>query len=122
MLITKDDNTSQYQIRSYAPGKVVINETTYTRSIIVSHNTLVDDWPPQTVNELTHDHLQGIVSKKPRIVIIGTGAKHIQVDPKKLAPLINQNIGVEVMNTAAACRTFSVLTAEGRDVIAALIL
>jgi len=59
---------------------------------------------------------------KPELVLIGTGAKFEFPEPARLAPLRSAGIGVEVMDTAAACRTYNILLGEGRGVVAALIV
>jgi uncharacterized protein len=59
---------------------------------------------------------------KPEIVLLGTGATFVFPDPARLAPLRDARVGVEVMDTAAACRTYNILLAEGRNVVAALIV
>ena len=84
--------------------------------------TGVKEWPIGSVDELQADHLAAILELKPTIVLLGTGAKFQFPDPARLAPLYKAGIGVEVMDTPAACRTYNILLGEGRDVLAALIL
>lgn len=121
MELTEDHNQGKYQIRSYTPGSVTINEEIYTQSVLLSMNELVL-WKPQTFAELASEDFQTIAEQMPEVVILGTGEHQQFPHLSILAPLINKNIGVEVMDTAAACRTFNVLAAEGRNVLAALLL
>jgi len=62
------------------------------------------------------------VPLQPDIVVLGTGASLRFPHPRLTRALLEQRIGLEVMDTAAACRTFNILAAEGRRVAAALML
>ena len=122
MGLSLDDNLAKHQIRAYKPGKIQVNDVIYTQSIIVSPERLIDNWPPQTIGELTHDHLAIISELSPAILLIGTGATLQFPDLDIYGDLINEGIGIEVMDSSAACRTYNALSAEGRNVVAALII
>lgn len=117
-----DNNQAKYQIRSYAPGMIQINDKKYTHSLIVSADQLIETWSPQSVAEITAESLEPIVALKPNVLLIGTGGSHVFLSIEIYGELMNQGIGVEIMDTSAACRTFNALTAENRDVVAALII
>jgi uncharacterized protein len=121
MILTRDYNRGDYQINSYEPGKLVINGQLHTQSMIVSAKSLFE-WQPQSFNELTKKHLEIILTLKPEIVLLGTGKTIIIPEAGILADFINDNIGVEFMDTSAACRTFNVLMSESRNVVAALLI
>jgi uncharacterized protein len=106
----------------YGEGYVEVNGTRFRESLLVTGERLVKDWPIGAVEELQADHLAAIAELKPAIVLLGTGARFRFPDPARLAPLYKAGIGVEVMDTPAACRTYNILLGEGRDVLAALIL
>lgn len=120
--LTRDDNPAAYQVRAYKPGFLKINETIYTESLIVSATQLVTDWHPQHITELTASDLQQIIPLHPAILLIGTGETLSFPAMELYGELINQGIGVEIMDTSAACRTYNALTAENRNVVAALII
>lgn len=120
--LTLDENNAAYQIRAYKPGFIQVNETTYTQSLIISANQLITDWTPQSLGELTAEHLRKILPLKPGILLIGTGETLNFPALELYGDLMNQGIGVEIMDTSAACRTYNVLTAEDRNVVAALII
>ena len=122
MPLVLDENQAAYQIHAYKPGFIQVNETILTQSIIISTTQLIEDWPPQTLFELSADHLKVILTLKPTILLIGTGATLSFPAVELYGELLNQGIGVEIMDTSAACRTYNALTAEGRDVVAALII
>ncbi len=117
-----DSNQAKYQIRSFKPGQIQINDTILTSSVIVSPDVLIEKWPPQSIHALTADSLAHIPELKPDILLIGTGSQLVFIKTEIYGALINLGIGVEIMDTSAACRTFNALSAENRNVVAALIL
>lgn len=120
--LSLDDNSAAYQIRAYRPGFLQVNDTIFTQSLIISPTQLITDWTPQFIQELTQDDLQQIIPLHPTILLIGTGATLSFPDVEIYGELLNQGIGVEIMDTSAACRTYTALAAENRNVIAALII
>lgn len=120
--LTLDDNSAQYQIRSYQPGTITINDKTLSSSVIITPTQLIETWAPQSVAELTSDSFAIIADLRPDILLIGTGASIIFIPAEMYGQLINLGIGVELMDTRAACRTYNALSAENRNVAAALII
>ena len=106
----------------YGPGYVEVNRARHATSLVVTADRLVTDWPVTDVEALTADHLATIIGLAPEIVVLGTGERFAFPSPAILAPLRKAGIGVEVMDTPAACRTYNILLGEGRDVMAALVL
>ncbi len=82
----------------------------------------LNDWDVENFEALKTTHFQQLCKLRPEVVLLGTGQKIRFPTSELLAPLINIGIGVEVMDTAAACRTYTILMAEGRQVVAALLL
>lgn len=117
-----DNNQSPYQIRAFKPGTIRVNDKTITSSIIITPIELIENWQPQTIQELTADSLNPVITLKPDILLIGTGTTLVFPPVEIYGHLINLGIGVEVMDTSAACRTFNALSAENRRVAAALII
>ena len=109
-------------VRSYAPGEVRIGDTVLHRSCLVSAERLVDDWRPQTIEELTEADLDAVFALQPEIVVLGSGTRQRFPDTRLLAAILARGIGCEVMNTGAACRTYNVLVSEARRAVAALLL
>ena len=122
MKISLDSGTATYRILSYAKGQVAVNEQLLTHSLVVMPETLLSDWPPQDFSALATEHFAMIAARRPEIVLLGTGAVLRFPSPELLAPLYDAGIGVEVMDTGAACRTYNILMAEGRAVAAALLM
>lgn len=122
MIISEDQGSGSYRVQAYEPGIVRINNHNYQHSVIVTKDALLTDWPPQCLAELQAEHLQVILQLQPEIVLLGSGKRFILPNTELLADLYNQQIGVECMDTAAACRTFTALMAEDRNVVAALLI
>lgn len=99
-----------------------INQHRHTHSLVVLPNLLLDDWQASDLQSLTAAHFERIAELKPEVVLLGTGDKHRFVHPKLTQALTALGVGVECMDTAAACRTYNILMAEGRLVAAALIV
>ena len=120
MNLQLESNNSKYQIQQLDTHSVTINGQTYTKNLIIMPEYL-SNWEVKNFEMLDVTHFQQLCTLQPELVLLGTGQKIRFPDPKLLAPLINACIGVEVMDTAAASRTYTILTAEGRQVAAALL-
>ena len=122
MKIEREQAEGKNLFTGYGEGYVEVNRTRHTASLVVSGERLVTDWPVTSVAGLGADHLAAIVELAPEVVLLGTGRTFTFPEPRLLAPLHAAKIGVEVMDTAAACRTYNILLGEGRNVVAALIV
>jgi len=109
-------------IHTYAAGRIIINQDSYTRSLVVLPGQIITDWPPQAFEELAVAHLAVLVPLRPELVILGTGRRQRFPGTELLAPLVEAGIGWEIMDTGAACRTYNILMGEGRNVAAALLM
>lgn len=109
-------------ISRHEPGRVWVNAQVWSQPIVVPLNGEVTPWPVSTHDALTAQDFERLVAFNPEIVIFGSGARLQFVSPALHRALFARRIGVETMDTAAACRTYNVLAAEGRSVIAALLL
>ena len=122
MKISRDLPEGRNAFSAYGPGYVDVNGKRYSSSLVVSGERVIADWPADSLAALKADHFAAIVELSPEIVLLGTGEKFQFPEPALLAPLHKARIGVEVMDTPAACRTYNILLGEGRAVVAALIL
>jgi len=109
-------------ITRHDSGSVQVNADKYDGSLLVPSRGEVQRWPVGDFAALTAEHFEQLLSLEPELVIFGSGAKLRFVKPALLRPLIERRIGVETMDTGAACRTYNVLASEGRAVVAALLL
>lgn len=104
------------------PGRLWVNGSAYTASVLVPWRGQPVAWPVGSVAELTAEHFQQVLALQPELVIFGSGPQLRFVSPALQRALIERRIGVETMDTPAACRTYNVLASEGRSVVAALLL
>lgn len=92
------------------------------RSFIITTDQIVTDWLPQQVEEITIAHIDSVLALMPAVILLGTGKRLRFPSPNILAHSQQHRVGMEVMDTAAACRTYNILAAEGRNVAAALLM
>lgn len=109
-------------IRAYAPGRINVNDALISRSFILSPDRIIEDWPPRLFGDITLEHLQVALKLEPEILIIGTGRELQFPEAEIMAHIQRRGIGLEVLDTAAACRTYNVLVSENRNVVAALLM
>ena len=121
MKIEREQVSGRNAFSGYGPGYVEVNKERHTSSVVVDAEHLIA-WPVASIQQLTPANVAVIAELKPEIVLIGSGATFAFPEPASLAPLHALRIGVEVMDTQAACRTYNVLLNEGRNVVAALIV
>lgn len=104
------------------PGWVRIGADEYRTNVVVTADGVEPGFAPNGFDGLGPDDFAALLRASPEIVLLGTGAAQRFPRPATVAPLINANVGLEVMDTRAACRTYNILVAEGRSVAAALIV
>lgn len=129
MIIQQDSSNATYQIKQYRPGSIVISHQinqqitlqTYTHTILIKPHVLITTMRPAHFADLTIDDLSIILNDPVAILILGTGPTGIIPPMELLAVLFEKNIGVEFMDSRAACHTYTLLAAEEREV-AALIM
>jgi uncharacterized protein len=121
MQLNLEGNPAKYQINGYTANSVTVNGQIYTQSVLVMPQYF-SLWDLNTIEKLSQQNLLDLAALKPEIILLGTGSAPVFPDPAIAQVLFAQHIGMEVMTTAAACRTYAALTAEGRNVLAALIV
>jgi uncharacterized protein len=121
MQITREESVSNL-IRAFEPGRIRIGQQWLTGNLIVTADVIVSDWRPGNAARVTVADLEPALEHDPEIIIVGGGTDVITPDVELLQELAALAIGLEYMQTQAACRTYNVLVHEGRRVAAALIL
>jgi uncharacterized protein len=106
----------------HGAGYVAINGVRYAKSLIVTPDRVLDDWPATDFDSLSTEHFEHLLALKADIVLLGTGTTLRFPRPQLSQCLHAARIGLEVMDNAAACRTYNILSGEGRNVIAAVLL
>jgi uncharacterized protein len=119
------DRQERLAVTGYGPGWVAVNGERYGHSLILGSSGHLTTWNCARFEDLDSSHFSRILHEAttpPELVIFGSGHRLRFPPPSLLADLTRHRIGLETMDTQAACRTFNILSAEGRRVIAALLL
>ena len=114
--------SAQLVIRSVSETAIRVNDTEYNESIVLTPDDRLTMWSNKPIADLTDADFGLVIDSKPEIILLGTGATNV-FPPRELTFAFARNgIGLEIMDTAAAARTFNVLANEGRRVAAVLCL
>jgi len=120
------DRLDVQSILGYGPGWVGLASQGVAdkveRSVLIGSRGERLDWPCTRFEDLNPRHFEEIAALRPELVIFGSGSRLRFVPPAFLNSLMSLRIGIETMDTLAACRTYNILAGEGRHVIAALII
>jgi uncharacterized protein len=108
-------------VTAYGQGWLEINARRYAHALLVQPDAPVEAWAPARFEDLAPEHFEPLAARAPEVVLLGTGAVQRFAHPRLIAALAARRIGVESMDTGAACRTYNILMSEGRKVLAALI-
>ncbi|HHJ34692.1 MAG TPA: hypothetical protein ENJ87_02905, partial [Gammaproteobacteria bacterium] len=111
-----------YVITAYTDDSVSINGKVFASSLIITREKLDEDWHVETIESIQTGHIERLLHFSPELIIIGTGEKLIFPAAETYSDIIKRGIGIDFMDTRAACRTYNILMSEGRDVVAGLIL
>ena len=106
-------------VTGYGADHIDVNRVRHAGAIILTPDTPVESWDAGSLDNLQARHFASILEHKPELVLIGTGPAQRFLPPLLTLPLVQARVGFEVMDTAAACRTFNILVAEGRRVVGA---
>jgi len=116
------DKSSAQSITGYGPGWVAVDGERIATSIVISSTGQRLAWECRRFEDLTPGHFSALAGMDAELVIFGSGDRIRFPTPAWLAPLMAKRIGLETMDTRAACRTYNILSGEGRHVVAALLI
>jgi uncharacterized protein len=122
MHFAREDYQGEDHIRAYERGRITIGDRQYAHSLILCPGQTATAWRPRCADDLLHEDFDALVALQPDVVLLGTGSQLCFPPPGLTVRLLQLGVGVEVMDTAAACRTYNILLAEQRRVVAALLL
>lgn len=108
-------------VTAYGPGWIEINRRRFEGAVVVMPEGEVAAWSAQRFEALAAADFDTLLERRPELVLLGTGEKQRFPHPRLTAALMAAGVGVDVMSTHAACRTYNILMAEGRRVLAALL-
>ncbi|MGE0497192.1 MAG: Mth938-like domain-containing protein [Ramlibacter sp.] len=115
------DKSDVQTISGYGPGWVGVQGEKITGSVIIGSRGQRMAWPCSRFQELDASHFEQLAALQTELVIFGSGTRLRFPQAAWLRPLIERRIGLETMDTAAACRTYNILAGEGRDVVVAVL-
>ena len=116
------DQVAPVTIREVERGSIRVGDERVTHSVVLTQEKMVVDWVPPDTESLSLEHVERLIRFEPEIVIVGSGWAQRRPPNEFVFALARQGIGLEVMDTGAACRTFNILLAEGRRIVAFLTL
>jgi uncharacterized protein len=116
------EKTDASLITAYDGTSIHIGAERIATSVVLGSHGERFDWLAARFEDLTAEHFEQLGASKPELIIFGSGAKLRFVHPKLQEALMKARIGVETMDTPAACRTYNILAGEGRHVVGAFLI
>jgi uncharacterized protein len=116
------ENSTSNKIISYSDDSFRLKNKLITSNIVISNDKLIEDWPVTSYKILATQHMDIIISWQPELILIGTGNESGYQNFELLSYITSKNIGLEIMDMGAACRSYNLLVDEGRNVAACLFL
>jgi len=113
---------SAITVRSVSATEILIGNQVWSKPVALTGDHVLDDWVPAPVETLSIEDLATLVAANPDVIVIGTGSAQVLPNRELMFAMARKGIGLEMMDTPAAARTFNVLISEGRSVAAALYL
>jgi uncharacterized protein len=109
-------------VRRVGAGSIALIDRELARSFLLAPDRVVENWPVDAASGLEAGHVEALLALQPELVILGTGHRQVFPAAAFMAGFLRKNIGIEVMDNAAAARTYNLLAGEGRRVVAGFIL
>jgi len=116
-----DAPTSLNTVTGYGPGFIEVNKSPHQGHLLLMPDIPVQPWPVTAFESLRAEDFDVLLELRAEIVLLGTGRRQRFPNPRLTTGLARAGIGLEVMDTAAACRTYNILMSEGRRVLAAFL-
>lgn len=119
------DKLDIQSVTGYGDGWIAVNGQRHSHSLVLTPKGQLQPWPCSRFELLDASHFNMLIqlaTEPPELIVFGSGSRLRFTPPALLRDLMAQRIGVETMDTAAACRTYNILAGEGRRVVAALLL
>jgi uncharacterized protein len=122
MQLTEHRNEQQLFVRRADAESVSVVDRVYHSSLVLGASQVLDDFAPRSVGEIDAAAVARVLELQPDVVLLGTGARAQFPPPSLQAEFLRRGVGIEVMDNAAAARTFNVLIGEGRNAVAVFLL
>ncbi len=112
--------TAATTVRRVSGGVITIGARSYERTIALTPEAVLEAWPEKSVIDLVEEDFNALLEGRPEVIVLGTGSRNIFPPRELVFAMARRGVGLEVMDTRAAARTFNVLAGEGRRVAAVL--
>ncbi|KZC17326.1 hypothetical protein RHOFW510R12_26240 [Rhodanobacter sp. FW510-R12] len=109
-------------IRRVGARGITVIDRELVASFLLTPDQAIEDWPVTAAGTLDAGHVEALLALRPELVILGTGERQVFPAAAFMAGFLRKGVGIEVMDNAAAARTYNLLAGEGRHVVAAFIL
>ncbi len=109
-------------VRRVGARDITLIDRALDSSFLLAPDRAIEDWPVDAADALDASHVEAILALQPELVILGTGERQVFPEAAFMAGFLRKGIGIEVMDNAAAARTYNLLAGEGRRVVAGFIL
>jgi uncharacterized protein len=117
------DNAEGYLlVRRTAARSITLIDRELTASFLLMPDRVIEHWPVAAANALDASQVDSLLALQPELVILGTGERQVFPAAEFMAGLLRKGVGIEVMDNAAAARTYNLLAGEGRRVLAGFML
>tara|TARA_B100001093_G_C26570382_1_gene902684 strand:- start:326 stop:712 length:387 start_codon:yes stop_codon:yes gene_type:complete len=114
------ESTNSLTIQNISSKGILIDNELWPEIIALTTQKIIENWPNVDVSELNKSHFSNLLEHEPEIILVGTGEKSKLIPRELMFEFARIGVGLELMSTAAAARTFNVLAGEGRLVGAVL--
>jgi uncharacterized protein len=122
MKFSEADSADGHVIQGYDSRRILVDGKSYEKGLILTPERIIEDWGPADPADLTAEDVTALVALDPQVIVIGTGSRQVLPAPEVYAAAMSHGIGIEIMDTGAACRTYNIVMAEGRRIVAGLML
>ncbi len=116
------DQISEISIRRVESGAIMVGDQLLKNNFALTTDEIIGDWHPSVIEDLTEDDFESLIASNPELILLGTGPNPVFPPRDLVFSMARKCIGLEAMDTAAACRTFNILVSEGRRVAAVFIV
>ncbi|MEN9774595.1 MAG: hypothetical protein RL322_1665 [Pseudomonadota bacterium] len=121
MKLHADATPALNTVTAYGPGFIEVNRERHTGAILLMPEDVVRAWPVASIEALNEAVLRPLLEFAPEIILLGTGERQRMLPPRLAGVFVTRGLGLDAMDTRAACRTYNILMTEGRRVLAALL-
>lgn len=109
-------------VRRVGAHAVTLADRELKHSFLLAPDRVVEGWPVDAAATLTADHVDALLALQPELVLLGTGTRQVFPAAAFMAGFLRKGVGIEIMDNAAAARTYNLLAGEGRRVVAGFIV